>query len=63
MIGDNLVLDLDKVAQLKEQTTKKNETNHNLIGFDFEAAFQQSSLSQRSNFFGGNEYLISQNYQ
>lgn len=50
ILGGNrqLALDLGKIYQTKDETQKKNASG----AFDVEAAFRQSSLSQRSNFFG-----------
>jgi len=51
LVGNKqLALDLDKISQTKDESKKKNANG----AFDIEAAFQQSSLSQRSNLFGNN---------
>jgi hypothetical protein len=50
ILGGNrqLALDLGRIYQTKDETQKKSASG----AFDVEAAFRQSSLSQRSNFFG-----------
>ena len=47
-------LDLGKIYQSKDESVKKAG------GFDIEAAFQQSSMSQRSNMFGANNQMNQQ---
>ena len=47
-------LDLGKIYQQKDESIKKAG------GFDIEAAFQQSSMSQRSNMFGANSQVNQQ---
>jgi hypothetical protein len=52
--GENnqLALDLDKINQIEDEPRRANN------GFDVEAAFLQSSMSQRSNLFGNSNQLL-----